>query len=619
MGTQIGHYLVEATLGEGGMGEVYLARDLNLERKVAIKTLVPSKNSAKLEKRFENEAKILASLNHGNIVSVYNYGRHEGTHFMVMELIEGQDLSSILKSRGFGIGECLETFQQMVEGILEAHSQGVLHRDIKPANVVIDTNGKVKIVDFGISKDFKKEDLNLTDMGKVIGTTNYMAPELLIGQRPSSQSDIFSLGIVLYEMLEGINPFTAETRFQTMDNIRNFNPRLSAEVQRVVPPELETILYKMLQKDPNDRYQNMNEIKENLLKIDLLKIPSELMAAKRPEVMILNEHKVRMKLLSRGFATREIGIILSLAAQIQEGDKHTADQTEVVIGENQKISLSQEALEMAIKRFKSAQLQLSASREMNFTKDFFSLIKQRTDKWSRNKKVTLGVVSLCILVVFPWFYMGSKNNPILSLEAPAPKVQIASGSEWKTRTRLLDKKTGDLLQDTIRHLIVKENELGEQITETIDVNTGKRAISSMPVNPFVPSHTFQTVAGDEGKQVLLGELDDIFPIQTGKVMQYEAQGKSKWDGKFSYKKQCKVVGTKILNIKLGKVPTWVVNCKSIHEKTGRVKDNGSFRKLYYSPTHGNFVKSEASWETDGKMVVETKEWIDDSKYFRPNY
>ncbi len=619
VGTKIDHYVVESVLGEGGMGEVFLAKDLNLDRKVAIKTLIPNKSSEKLQKRFENEAKILASLNHNNIVSVYNYGQYEGIHYMVMEFIQGQDLSAAIKSRGFGIGECLEAFQQMVEGILEAHNQGVLHRDIKPANLVIDNQGRVKVVDFGISKDFKKEDVNLTDMGRVIGTTNYMAPELFVGQRPSVTSDIFSMGIVLFEMLEGFNPFTAETRYETMENIRNKEVQLSKEVARIVPPVIEKILYKMLAKDPDQRYQNLTEVRQDFQKIDMSTIPNELMAARRPEVMILNEQKIRLKLLSQGYATREIGIILSLAAQIQEKDEPLSEKTEVVDEViKRKVSLSQEALESAIRRFKNAQSRLSSTREVGFGQDITSVIQQHYKNLSVTQWAAAGAFVIAIMALGIWWSGNSQPDPILTLQKPAPKVSLAVGAQWTTRTRVLNENTGELVQDTSRQVTISKNELGDKITETEDLRSGQRAISSLSVSPFLPSHTYQTVAGDEGEQIILGDYDKIFPLQIGSEMNFEAKGKSKWDGEFRYKKNCKVTGKEILSLEIGQTPTWVVVCRSFNGDGTLEEDR--YRKFFYSPKHGNFVRVEARRSTGkGVTLLETKEWVDVSNYIFPSY
>ena len=612
-GTIIDHYEIVDTLGEGGMGEVFLAHDRNLDRKVAIKTLVSNKDNLKLQKRFENEAKILASLNHANIVAVYNYGVFEGTSYMVMEYIEGQNLSQVLKSRGFGIGEAIESLLQMVDGILEAHSQGVLHRDIKSANIVLDKTGRIKVVDFGISKDFKQEDPNLTDMGKVIGTTNYMAPEILIGQRPSTRSDIFSLGIVLFEMLQGINPFSASTRYETMENIRKLDPKLSSEVSRIVPPILEKILYKMLSKDPDDRYQNLSEIKDHLTEIDLQSIPNDLMSAKRPEVMILNEQKIRLKLLSQGFATREIGIILSLAAQIQEKNEPLADKTEILDGKiEEKISLSPDALEKAVSKFKIARNKISSSHENGFISELTNVIGTQVESWSTKTYALMG--SSLLMIVIAAFFLIPERSPVLSLNAPAPLYHLPEGAKWKEQSRLVDATSGETLQNTVRQISVKKNDHGEKITETIDIKSGARAISSLPVNTFVPSNSYETVAGDQGHQVILGDYESIFPLKTGNSMIFSAKGKSKWDGSFGYTKKCEVIGQEIVHLQIGNFPTWVVNCVNAKHKV-----SSSYRKFYYSPLHGYFIKGEAQWDTQNRSVIETREWIDDSQVPRLSY
>ena len=215
-GKTLGHYAVSALIGRGGMGEVYRARDEKLDRDVAIKVL-PEEFAKDADRvaRFQREAKLLASLNHPNIASIYGLEESEGTHLLVLELIEGDTLADRLKYGAIPVEEALELALQIAEALEAAHEKGVIHRDLKPANIKITPDGKVKVLDFGLAKAFavEQEEANLshsptlseaaTRQGVILGTAAYMSPEQARGKPVDKRTDIWAFGTVLYEMLAG--------------------------------------------------------------------------------------------------------------------------------------------------------------------------------------------------------------------------------------------------------------------------------------------------------------------------------------------------------------------------------------------------------------------------------
>src|SRR5690242_17006277 len=211
-----GRYEVLSILGQGGMGAVYKARDHELDRLVAIKVIQPElANSSAVLKRFKQELILARQVTHKNVVRIFDIGESEGMKFITMEYIDGGDLKSLIIERGkFPPSEAIEIFGQIVLALQAAHNEGVVHRDLKPQNIMIDQNGRVVVMDFGIAHS--KEMASMTMSGALVGTPDYMSPEQAKGEKADTRSDIFSLGLILYEMLTGRVPFHAATVVEKM-------------------------------------------------------------------------------------------------------------------------------------------------------------------------------------------------------------------------------------------------------------------------------------------------------------------------------------------------------------------------------------------------------------------
>ena len=268
---RISHYRILRKLGSGGMGEVYLAEDENLGRTVAIKTLPPEVASdLARHRRFVQEAKAASAIKHAGVAGIYELGESDGTHFIAMEYVEGETLESRIKGQPLEIPQILNIAVQIADALEEAHSKGVIHRDIKPANIMITQKQQVKVLDFGLAKmvltNSSASDLSKvgtqtgTEPGLVLGTVQYMSPEQALGKHVDQRSDLFSFGIVLYQMTTGRLPFAAESVTETINRIVNTPPDAIARYNYSCPAELEHIIRKCLEKDPERRYQTAQDL-----------------------------------------------------------------------------------------------------------------------------------------------------------------------------------------------------------------------------------------------------------------------------------------------------------------------------------------------------------------------
>nr|ART36311.1 C590 [uncultured bacterium] len=284
-GHTIAHYQIRSVLGEGGMGKVYLAHDTKLDRKVALKIL-PQESTANQEsmRRFTQEAKTAAALHHPNIAQIFEIGEHDNTRYIAMEFVAGDTLRTLLSRRRIELKRGLEWTAQVAGGLSAAHTQGVIHRDIKPENLVVTPAGQVKILDFGLAKLMGKQNgaggaselttrymhsgnQSNTVPGMIVGTVSYMSPEQARGEKVDQRTDIFSLGVVLYEMVTGERPFKGKSTIDTLHAILNQEPPQATQSNPQLPAELDDILGKALAKEPSERYQHAGDFEIDLRRL----------------------------------------------------------------------------------------------------------------------------------------------------------------------------------------------------------------------------------------------------------------------------------------------------------------------------------------------------------------
>ncbi len=277
--SRLGPYEIKSTLGVGGMGEVYRARDSRLNRDVAIKVLRQDSTtgaSADLRSRFEREARAVAALNHPNIIAVYDFGVEDGQQYIVSELIEGESLRSLLHGKPVPVRKLIDLTTQIADGLAAAHAAGVVHRDLKPENIMLTKDGRAKILDFGLARQSRattsprhgtgeeetvappaNETIHLTSEGAVLGTASYMSPEQALGKEVDYRSDQFSFGIILHEMASGKQAFTRNSSVETMAAIVRDEP---SAIEEKIPAPLKWIIDRCLHKEPEQRYESTRDL-----------------------------------------------------------------------------------------------------------------------------------------------------------------------------------------------------------------------------------------------------------------------------------------------------------------------------------------------------------------------
>jgi eukaryotic-like serine/threonine-protein kinase len=293
IGRTLGHYRITAAIGAGGMGEVYRATDTKLGRDVAIKML-PAAVAQDAERlaRFEREARSLASLNHPNIVTIFSVEEASGSRFLAMELVEGEGLDTLLAPGGLALPRFFEIAVPLADALSAAHERGIVHRDLKPGNVMVTPEGRVKVLDFGLAKleaagsnpnltsTPTESRADLTSEGQIFGTVAYMSPEQARGGKVDARSDVFSLGVVLYQMVTGERPFQGASAVDMISSILRDTPPPVTDRRADVPPHLARVLRRCLEKDPRDRYQTSRDIYNELR--DLRTETSSVSAAPSP-------------------------------------------------------------------------------------------------------------------------------------------------------------------------------------------------------------------------------------------------------------------------------------------------------------------------------------------------
>jgi len=298
VGQTLGHYRILDKLGEGGMGVVYRALDTTLDRPVALKLLhAETTADPERKRRFVQEAKAASALNHPGIVTIYEIGADQGRDYIAMEYVPGRTLDQRLGPKDLPVREAVECAVQIADALAKAHAAGIVHRDIKPANLILNDEGRVKILDFGLAKltetagsEESARTLTLrprTQEGTIVGTVAYMSPEQAEGKRIDARSDIFSFGAVLYEMLTGRRAFTGETKMSILAAILHHEPPPLAGLIPDVHPELARIVARCLRKDANRRYQHIGDVKLALLELDDAPAPRPVAPPPRRSVAVV--------------------------------------------------------------------------------------------------------------------------------------------------------------------------------------------------------------------------------------------------------------------------------------------------------------------------------------------
>ncbi len=297
-------------LGTGGMGKVYKAFDKKIEEEIALKILRPDiAGDKKTLSRFSNELKIARKIVHKNVGRMYDLSEAEGTHFITMEFVPGEDLKSFIKRSGkLTMGKALSIAKQVCEGLMEAHELGVVHRDLKPQNIMIDTEGNARIMDFGIARTIHAE--GLTAEGTVIGTPEYMSPEQAVGEETDQRSDIYSLGVILFEMLTGRIPFTGKTPISIAMKHKSETPPVPKAINTQIPRNLNWLILKSMEKNKSQRFQSVQELLSELVEIEEGTSVLKKIAAKKKVGMEVRMRRIRRYLIPGGIVLAAVIIIM---------------------------------------------------------------------------------------------------------------------------------------------------------------------------------------------------------------------------------------------------------------------------------------------------------------------
>jgi serine/threonine protein kinase len=303
-GTRLGPYEIGGVIGAGGMGEVYRARDARLGRDVAIKVL-PALFATDRDRlaRFEREAKLLASLNHPHICTLFDVGRESGTDYIVMELVDGELLSDRMRKGPLAVDKALAYAIEIADALDKAHALGIVHRDLKPGNVMITKSG-TKLLDFGLARSTRAPSRDVTKTGTILGTLRYMAPEQLKGADADARSDVWAFGCVLYQMLTGRSPFDSESEAAIGAAILDAQPPPISAITRNVSPSLQRVVDRCLAKAPEDRWQSVADLRH-----ELEWIAKGATSGETPQIRAASPRRERI-----AWAVAALAIVLAVAA-----------------------------------------------------------------------------------------------------------------------------------------------------------------------------------------------------------------------------------------------------------------------------------------------------------------
>lgn len=606
-GQMLGSYRIVRKIGHGGMGEVYEAWESELHRRIAIKILrVESLSDPEMTERFRGEGRALARLKHENVVTLYTLGEFNGRIYMAMEYIDGVPLDHFLMSHACSLGDVLSLVRQLLEGLGAAHEAGIIHRDLKPANVVIDKAMRAKLVDFGIAKVHSERSTGLeTSREVIIGTVNYIAPEVGVGKPATIRSDIYSLGLVFFHMLSGMTPFIGRSNFETLEKIRTTALAFSPRLQNLIPQDVKRVVMKMTAKSPSMRYSSAQEALADLEKIDISKLPADLRQSTASGFPVVNYTEVRKRCETLGFDASELRFILAIASgiavdQMDGGAEENMERTDK-IDMRPLIEITEKSLNEAVMRFQRARSTLVARRV-----DSPAASRVHYSPPQDDLAQSL-VTAICVMLVFGsgfylYRFMGlrlqASSNRTFSSLAITPRTSLPASASTPAvpavATQETVKSKGAELTIPKPGFTYSYSLTGTSSTETWTVKAGAAGHliwenqsgdwESRTINPFLPP----LEQHQAGRQILNQIGQDpiaIFPLTEGKqsinhIIHTDETGRiSEFDWR------CQVGEENQLDLRAGQFETWSVTCEG-----GSLES----RHFQFSPLLGHWVRAEES-------------------------
>jgi serine/threonine protein kinase len=564
---QFNNFKIIKTLGQGGMGDVYLAEDLLLERKVAIKFLRVNDNEKRgvLVKRFQNEAKILASISHPNVVQVYSFGDKDDVSFMVMELVDGKNLYELLKKKKYTLDESVELLRQLLSGVHATHERGVLHRDIKPANIIVDNYGKVTLVDFGISKSLIAVDPKLTQDKHFVGTASYMAPEILSGMSPTPRSDIFSVGIVFYELLCGEGPFHNDNYLQVLEKIKNLDITLPPGISQQLSPQMVSVFNKMVARDPLHRFESAGEILGEINSIYDLSF-------------------AQTQILKTSYTGGKIDIPSpQVARQHWNLSEKFAWPFKIVVAMFVLATLSF----MLWKYLPWGQIAMKLANYSPIEVDGSTGSHESPEDSLSLENIKKGISKVA----------GTNNEPQL------PLTVLPVGTSWVYEVRDINQTTGKTLKKYNEKFQVVSAKSGV-MTVTVRRDSKEWGRLELSSNRFIPPLTVSRGGREPSSLKIKGDYQDIYPLARGKIMNYVALHLKAGGYYDEVSHSCQVKDLKKIQVMGKATESYYVVCE------GTSPSGQLTQSYYYSLEHKTLVREEKSFTSKNNRLYQVKKLID---------
>lgn len=598
------NYELLRPLGRGGMGEVFLAKDLLLDRDVAVKFLKVNSGADNeiIQKRFQNEAKILASLDHPNIVRIFNFGVANDVNFIVMEYVEGEALSEVIARGPIKVEQAVKVLRRLVRGIRQAHESAIIHRDIKPANIILTAKKDIKIVDFGISKNFVSEEENFTKENHFIGTINYMAPELLLGQSPTMMSDIFSVGVIFYEMVTGKNPFTGANQFETIENIKTVNLRLPQEIRNQLPQEFIDIFSSMVSRQVQKRCQSSTTLYTQLKALKASEKAGKQVGSTEQIPVVGNEETSKTELFTID-SFSELVVASEEKTEFMMPDRNTGTSLKNAIKEFNtedtgevrkfhyqsnsigflKIALVLSALAITIKyspKIKSSYYKLAGTNQV--------AKRVETEEPSKERNPAKQEAALA-----------TDNSPKILPVLDFPDI----GGQYHYHTQVINDGTGKVVKEF--KYIQKVNRIFNGFLQSkIRYSNGVVGTMKSSPNNFIPPLEVTNDRGTLVRHKVSGNYNSIYPLEVGGKMNFTEFILGKTSSFVAHNYECKVVKAAKRVVKVTSLDVFLVECEQVQ---------GNSPKLIiteYSPKLRQTIRKEVRYMVGRRQYVESTKLID---------